>query len=377
MKDQRHGQLAHLLVNYSVALKPGESCLIQAVDVPVEMVEALVEAVYNAGGYPQVRLLSERLHRVMLAQASEESLQRQADAEGYQMERMDAFIGIRGHQNPLETALISDNRHALYMKRFNHPVHHLIRIPKTKWVVLRYPTPTMAYQAGLPTEDFESFYYAVTAEVDYGRMSRAMDSACAYIDQADQVRIIGPGTNLSFSIKGMGSVKCDGHRNIPDGEIYTAPVRDSVEGKITYNVPSTYQGYTYRDITFVFRQGKIVEAGANNTGRINALLDTDRGSRYIGEFALGVNPGIINPMDETLFDEKIMGSFHFTPGAAYASCDNGNESAIHWDLVSIQRPETGGGEIWMDGELIRKDGLFVHEAFLGLNPERLTEENIT
>ena len=371
MKDHRHDTLAKMLVRYSVALQPGESCLIQAVDVPVEMVESLVRAVYDAGGHPQVKLLSERLHLEMLLGATERSLQLQADVERYQMERMDAFIGIRGHENPLETAAVGDEQHALYMKQFNHPVHHQVRIPKTKWVVLRYPTPTMAYQAGMASQDFESFYYRVTAEVDYGRMSKAMDRACDYIAQADEVHITGSGTDLRFSIKGMGAVKCDGHRNIPDGEIYTAPLRESVEGEITYNVPSTYQGFTYRDIRFVFREGRIVEAYAQDTRRINALLDTDSGSRYIGEFALGVNPGILYPMDETLFDEKIAGSYHFTPGAAYASCDNGNVSAIHWDLVSIQRSEMGGGEIWMDGELIRSNGLFVHDAFTDLNPDRL------
>ena len=202
-----------------------------------------------------------------------------------------------------------------------------------------------------------------------------MELAVAFLQRAQEVRILGPGTDLSFSIAGMHAIPCDGHVNIPDGEIYTAPVRDSVNGVITYTTASTYQGFTFRDIRFEFEQGRIIRATANDTARLNAILDTDEGARYIGEFALGCNPAICSPMDNTLFDEKIMGSFHLTPGHAYDDCDNGNRSAIHWDLVSIQTPAYGGGEIYMDGELIRADGRFCHSAFLGLNPDALLSKD--
>lgn len=372
MKDPRQKQLAELLVGYSVALKKGENCLIQATDVPVEMTEALVEAVYKAGGRPVVNLGSERVQRAIALGADAASLELLADSEVYRMKKMDTFIGIRGINNDLEMSDVPPEQMGLYRSNYYKPVHFGVRIPHTRWVVLRYPTSTMAYQAGMSFDAFEEFYYRVSIGVDYPAMSRAMDPAAEFIEKAKRVRITGPGTDLSFSIEGLPAVKCDGLANIPDGEVYTCPVKDSVEGVISYNTPSTSEGFTFKDIRFRFEKGKIVEASANDTERLNRILDTDEGARYIGEFALGCNPYITRPMDNTLFDEKIVGSFHFTPGNAYDDCDNGNKSAVHWDLVMIQRPEWGGGEIYMDDELIRKDGVFVHPAFEGLNPERLS-----
>ena len=202
-------------------------------------------------------------------------------------------------------------------------------------------------------------------------MSRAMDSLKALMDKTDKVRLVAQNTDLTFSIKGIPAIKCDGERNIPDGEVYTAPVRDSINGKISYNTPSEYQGFKYENISFEIENGKIVKATANNEDRINNLLDTDEGARYFGEFAIGVNPFVLEPMLDILFDEKIAGSFHLTPGMAYEDANNGNKSAIHWDLVMIQRPEYGGGEIWFDDKLIRKDGMFVIDELKCLNPENL------
>lgn len=202
-------------------------------------------------------------------------------------------------------------------------------------------------------------------------MNRAMDALAALMEKTDNVKIKGPGTDLSFSIKGIPAVKCAGECNIPDGEVYTAPVRESMNGIISYNTPSEEQGFTYENIVFEIKNGKIVDAKANNNERINQLLDTDEGARYFGEFAIGVNPYVLEPMKDTLFDEKIAGSFHLTPGAAYEDAFNGNKSAVHWDLVMIQRPEYGGGEIYFDDVLIRKDGLFVIPELECLNPENL------
>ncbi|HCG64499.1 MAG: aminopeptidase [Spirochaetes bacterium GWC2_52_13] len=366
MTDPRERELARLLVRFSVDLQPGENCLINAVDVPLPMVEELVAAVYEVGGNPQVNLTSIRIERAMAAGATDESLAVWADCDAYRMKKMDAFIGIRGIVNPRETATLGAS-YAHYMQKYNTPVHHEIRVPHTKWVVLRYPTQLMAYQANMSTREFEDFFYKVTAGVDYKAMSLAMDKAKLFLDKADKVHILANGTDLSFSIKGMGSVPCSGHRNIPDGEIYSCPIRNSVNGTISYNTASTYNGHCYSDVKFTIKDGKIVEASADDTEAINALLDTDEGARYFGEFALGCNPHITFAMDNTLFDEKIAGSIHFTPGNAYAECDNGNRSDVHWDLVQIQTPEYGGGEVWIDGVLIRKDGVFVHEAFVDLN----------
>ncbi len=372
MIHPKQAELARLLVTHSVALKKGEKCLIQSHDVPEEMIEALINEIYEVGAYPVLDYRRARLQRALLKGASVESLTNLADIEAFRMKKMDAFIGIRGYDNPRETGDLPESQSQLEMTHLMKPVHHEIRVPGTKWVVLRYPTPGMAAMAQTSTSSFEDFYFAVTTQVDYAAMAKAMEPARAFLEKTKKVHITGPGTDLRFSIESIPVVPCFGERNIPDGEIYTAPVRDSVEGTISYNAPSSFFGHTYQNIRFSFENGRIIEAASDDTGKLNAILDTDEGSRYIGEFALGCNPRILEPMDETLFDEKIAGSFHFTPGNAYTEADNGNRSAIHWDLVCIQRPEYGGGEISMDGQLIRKDGIFVHPAFEALNPKHLT-----
>ena len=228
----------------------------------------------------------------------------------------------------------------------------------------------MAQLADMSTESFEDFYFKVCC-LDYGKMDRAMDPLKEWMERTDRVHLLAPGTDLTFSIRGLPAVKCAGKMNIPDGEIYTAPVRESVNGVIAYNTPSVKDGFTFRNIRLTFRNGKIVDACGNDAARLNRQLDIDEGARYVGEFAIGVNPHITFPMKDTLFDEKIAGSIHFTPGASYDDCFNGNRSSQHWDLVLIQTPEYGGGEIWFDDVLIRKDGRFVPERLQGLNPENL------
>ena len=220
------------------------------------------------------------------------------------------------------------------------------------------------------TVAFEDFYFKVFT-LDYARMTPGMKALSDLMKKTDRVHIKGPGTDLRFSIKGIGAQPCGGLRNIPDGEVFSCPVKESVEGTLQYNAPTVYLGTSFDNIRLVFRQGRIVEATSSNTKRLNEILDSDPGARYIGEFAIGFNPYILEPMRDILFDEKIAGSFHFTPGQAYEGVGNGNRSQVHWDMVCIQRPEYGGGEIWFDGKLIRKDGLFVPKALHKLNPDYL------
>jgi aminopeptidase len=301
---------------------------------------------------------------------TEEQAKLKAKYASLRMADMDAYIGVRGGENCNEFSDVPEENQRIESEFYSHPVHHEIRVKKTKWVVLRYPNQGMAQQAGMSTDAFEDFYFNV-CNLDYSKMDRAMDALKARLDKADKVRIIAKDTDISFSIKGIGSKKCSGERNIPDGEIYTAPVKNSVNGKITYNAPSVENGFKFERVSFTFKDGKIIEASANDNEKLNAILNTDEGARYIGEFAFGVNPYIMKPMGDILFDEKISGSIHFTPGACYDDCYNGNVSAVHWDLVQIQTKEYGGGEIYLDGELIRKDGLFVTDDLACLNPENL------
>ncbi|AZR73054.1 aminopeptidase [Anoxybacter fermentans] len=370
MRDPRVKKLAENLIDYSVELQPGEKILIEVIGGEVPLARELIRKVYEVGGMPFLTTKDRVLWREILKGATKEQMEMMAHYEAERMKDMDAYIGIRAGKNVNQWADIPGDKMNLYMEYFNKPVHFDIRVPKTKWCVLRYPNDSMAQLANMSTEAFEDFYFNV-CNLDYAKMSKAMDNLIELMDKTDEVRIIGPGTDLTFSIAGIKSVKCDGKRNIPDGEIFTAPVRDSVNGVITYNVPAVYQGFTFENIRLEFKDGKIIKAEANDTERINKIFDTDEGARYIGEFALGVNPYILNPMKDTLFDEKINGSFHFTPGGTYDECDNGNRSAIHWDLVCIQRPEYGGGEIYFDGRLIRKDGRFVVKELESLNPENL------
>jgi aminopeptidase len=368
--DPRLYTLAKTLVRYSTRLQPGEKVLLEIVDDALPLAKALVEEAYRADAIPFLTLKSSQLLRSLLLGASAEQLGLIGQWEAARMRSMDAYIAVRASDNISEMADVSQAQMQLYQQHWTKPVHLDIRVPGTKWCVLRYPTPSMAQLAGMSTEAFEDFYFEVCT-LDYARMDRAMDPLVELLRRTDKVEITGPGTDLVFSVKGIPAVKCSGLRNIPDGEVYTAPVRDSVNGVISYNTPSLCQGFTYDGIRLEFRDGKIVKATANDNEKINKVLDTDAGARYIGEFALGLNPHIKTAMKDTLFDEKISGSFHFTPGNAYEKAFNGNKSAVHWDLVNIQAPECGGGEIWFDGVLIRKDGRFVPPELAGLNPENL------
>lgn len=370
MQDQRVNKLAKNLINYSCSLKKGEKVLIEAKGIDYMLVNALVKEAYAVGAYPFVELYDNRVTRQLLLGESEELAKMRAKFDGARMAEMDAYIGIRGGENCNELSDVPESNMKIESEFYSHPVHHEIRVKKTKWVVLRYPNQGMAQQAGMSTDAFEEFYFNV-CNLDYSKMDRAMDALKKRLDKADKVRIVGKGTDISFSIKGIGSKKCSGERNIPDGEIYTAPVKDSVNGVITYNAPSVENGFKFENVSLTFKDGKIINATANDNEKVNAIFDTDEGARYVGEFAFGVNPYINRPMGDILFDEKISGSIHFTPGSCYDDCYNGNVSAIHWDLVLIQTKEYGGGEIYLDGELIRKDGLFVTDDLACLNPENL------
>lgn len=370
MLDSRLEKLAEVLVNYSTKVQPGENVLIEVIGIDSPLTKAIVNKVHKAGGHPFVNIRDPQITRELLMSATEEQIKTWAEFDGNQMEKMQCYIGIRGGQNIYELSDVPDDKMKLYNQIYGHHVHSSIRVKKTKWVVLRYPNPSMAQLASMSTEAFEKLYFDVCT-MDYARMSKAMDALVDLMNNTDQVRIVGPGTDLTFSIKGIPAIKCDGELNIPDGEVFTAPVKDSVNGVISYNAPSPYNGFVFENIKLTFKDGKIIESTANDTQRIEKIFDTDEGARYVGEFAIGVNPFIQSPMKDILFDEKIDGSLHFTPGQCYDEAPNGNESAIHWDLVLIQRPEYGGGEIYFDGTLIRKDGRFVVPELQSLNPENL------
>lgn len=367
MRDPRCKTLAHNLLTYSCALQPGEKVLIDSIGRADNLGLELIEQSYELGAMPFVHIEDPVWEAALLKKAPEEYFTTTRRWEEMRMSAMDAYIGVRSGDNIFTGKAVPPEQNDLHARLLWKPVHGDIRVPKTKWVILRYPTDSMAQQAAMATEDFEDLYFSV-CNLDYSAMSAAMDPLVDLMNKTEQVRITAPRTDLRFSIAGMPAIKCDGTRNIPDGEVYTAPVRDSVNGVIHYNAPSPYNGFTFTDVELTFAEGRIVKATANDSARANKIFDTDEGARYVGEFALGVNPAIKEAMGDTLFDEKIAGSLHFTPGSCYEDCWNGNVSAVHWDLVLCMTPAYGGGEIWFDDVLIHKDGLFVLAELKALNP---------
>lgn len=371
-RDLRYNKLASLLCKYSVKLKKSDNVLLDMYDVPETMVEALLEESAKLGANPFLQLSNARVSRKLALVSSEERIKLAASLDFERIKKMQAYIAIRGANNIFESGDIPHDKVAQLNAANRASIDW--RVQKTKWVVLRWPTPSMAQQAGMSTEAFEDFYFDVCT-FDYSRFIPGMSALKKLMEKTDKVHIKGEGTDLQFSIKGIPAIPCAGEMNIPDGEVFTAPVKNSVEGFVTYTVPTVYQGTSFDKVRLEFKKGKIVSASASsNVEKLNKILTSDKGAAYIGEFALGVNPLITKPMNDILFDEKIAGSFHFTPGQAYQEADNKNRSKIHWDMVCVQTPEYGGGEIYFDNKLIRKDGLFVPPALKKLNPNELLKK---
>jgi len=362
MKDKRNETLAKILLTYSVDLQPGEKLMLDIRGTGgLVLAKEVVRQATQMGGVPLWYYNDPSLVRPWVQGASEEQMEDFGQLHLKLMKEIDAWLCLHAPDNPFDLADVDGKQLQLYRRLYSEPVHLQERVNNTKWCILNYPTNSMAQLAEMSREDFEDFYYEVCC-LDYARMSQAMDPLVELMERTDQVLIVGPDTDLRFSIKGIPAIKCDGLDNIPDGEVFTAPVRDSVDGYITFNIPALERGIIFNDIRLEFREGRVVDAACQGSARmLNEILDTDEGARYTGEIALGLNPFIVRPMKDALFDEKIAGSLHFALGDCDEEASNGNKSAIHWDIVQVQTQEYGGGEIYFDGELIRKDGIFVDQ----------------
>lgn len=371
MKDERYEKLANNLLTYSVNIQKDENILIEILGKEgIPLAKEIIREAEKLGAKPYFNIVDYELLRLFLQNAEENQIKTYAKHDRERMKDMDAYIGIRATANMSELSGIAKEKLELYNKYYTVPVHFEQRVKHTKWCILRYPNNAMAQMSKMNTEEFEDFFFKV-CNLDYAKMSKAMDNLKELMNKTDKVHILGKDTDLTFQIKGIAAEKYVGTFNMPDGEVATAPVRNSVNGYITYNTETNYNGITFNKIRFEFKDGKIIKATANKEKELNEILDTDEGARYIGEFAIGLNPYIEKPIGDTLFDEKIKGSFHFTPGDSLEESDNGNRSSIHWDIVNIQTPEYGGGEIYFDNRLIRKDGKFVISELECLNPENL------
>ncbi len=359
-------KLSKTIVNYSIGVKENDKVLIQyESSMCNSLVKCLIKDIYSKGGIPFTKLLDNELSSLILEGADSKTIDEMVKVKTFEVEEFDCFIRICYTENEYE----DKNVPTTVRKELGSKSEKIddIRINERRWVLLNYPSMVDAYKAGMKYDDFYKYSLSVM-NVDYKSLDEKIKPLKELMEKTDKVRIVGPNTDLTFSIKGLPAIPCCGKANIPDGELYTAPVKNSVNGIITYNTKSPYNGYVFNNISLEFKDGKIINATASdNNDKLKEIFDTDEGARYVGEFSLGFNPMIKEPMGDILYDEKIMGSLHFTPGTCYKDCNNGNVSSIHWDLVLIQRPEYGGGEIYFDDVLIRKDGLFVLDNLKQLN----------
>lgn len=369
MKDIRLDAIAKQVCDYSFELKKDEKVVIYGAPQTLPLIKALMEAIYARGAYPIVYTVDPEVAKLRMMHDSKEMMELEVSIQDTLTRNADCYIRIGYSENDYESSEVPAEQTAQYLELMR-PVTTW-RVNNTRWMVMRYPSAANAQNARMPFEKYEDLVFNATA-FDYVPMKKAMQHLKDVMDKTDKVRITGPNTDLTFSIKDIPAVVCAGEMNLPDGEVYTSPVRDSINGTLTYNTKSLYNGTLYENVSFTFKDGKIIEATAlQGSDKLNRILDTDEGARYVGEFAIGVNPMISDAVGDILFDEKIHGSFHFTPGQAYEDADNGNRSAVHWDLVCIQRAEYGGGEMYFDDVLVRKDGRFVIPELECLNPENM------
>lgn len=359
-------ELASLIVNYSIRVEKDERVLITTQSLETrEFVSYLIEEIYKNGGVPCLKINDPILGARLAEKNNEGRIELLKKIQENEVELFDSFINIRYATNDYENKNVSGEM----SKKLSQALlpSSDVKVNQRKWVLLNYPSLLDSYKAKMTSTEFMEFALKVMT-VNYKSMSELIKPLKKLMDKTDKVRIVSPGTDITFSIKGMGSIPCVGEMNIPDGELYSAPVKNSVNGTITYNTPSPYQGRVYNHVSLEFKDGKIINATCDDDNeKLNEIFNTDEGARYVGEFSLGFNPEILYPMGDILYDEKILGSIHFTPGQAYKDCYNGNDSGIHWDMVLIQRKDYGGGEIYFDDVLIRKDGMFVLEELKPLN----------
>lgn len=371
-KDVRLSQLAENILKNSVKLKKGERVYIEFFGrSTLDLMEEFIRVASELGAIPYYFFNDEALMKQFIVNATDEQMKSFGLIHKELMSASDAYVAVRGKDDAFLMADVDKEHMERYLTYYYNPVHRDIRVPKTRWCIMRYPNNSMAAMSRMSLKSFEDFYFNACL-LDYTKMSQAMDSLVALMNKTDRVKIVAPNTNLEFSIKNIQSIKCDGAVNIPDGEVYTAPVNNSINGVIQFNTDTIYNGTFFSNIRLEFENGKIVKGTSLvNDDKLQDILNMDSGSRHMGEFAIGVNPHVTKPILDILFDEKISGSIHMAIGNSYDDADNGNKSAIHWDLVLIQTPENGGGEIYFDDVLIRKDGIFVIDELKCLNPDEL------
>ena len=362
---ERINKLAKIIVNHSIKVKENDRVLISYDGIEaMPLVKAITREVINNKGVVTADYQNQDLENIIKENLTDKMVETKANKMKYEVENYDCFVRICYRKSDYYDKNMDKDMKGKLLESLDP--YKEIRVNERRWVLLNYPSIVDAFKAHMTPEEFYNFSLD-SMTIDYEKMYQDTLPLKELMEKTDKVRIVGPNTDISFSIKGLPAIICAGECNIPDGECFTAPVKNSVNGTITYNVPSPYHGEIFEKVSLTFKDGKIIEARSNNNEKLKEIFETDEGARYVGEFSLGFNPMIKSPMGDILFDEKIAGSLHFTPGCSYDECPNGNKSKIHWDLVLIQREEYGGGEIYFDDVLIRKNGIFVLPELENLN----------
>ncbi len=371
--DERLTKLAESVLKNSVKLKRGDKIYIEAFSSSTkDLFNELIRIATKMGATPFYMYNDNSFVKNLMSNATPTQVEQYSKWHKSLMDDMDCYVAVRGYDDLFAMSDIPPSKMKVYENIYYSLVHFGSRVPNTRWCIMRYPNDTMAALSKMSKEKLEDFFFECCL-VDYKKMGKAMLPLKKLMDKTDKVRIKGPHTDLIFSIKDLKSVVCDGSMNIPDGEVYTAPVKNSINGYIQFNTDTLYGGTFYSNIYLEFKDGKIIKAESRaNNDKLQKQLQIDEGAKYMGEFAIGVNPYIRKEMLDILFDEKIACSLHMAIGNSYNDeTFNGNVSSVHWDLVLIQDKEHGGGEIWFDDKLIRKDGVFVLKELQGLNPDKL------
>jgi aminopeptidase len=355
MIDNRWQQLAQILVNYSTRVQPNEKVLITMMENDTfPLTRSVYAEVVKAGGLPQVEYQSVYLERDLLLYGNEKQLDWVPELNAYGMEWADCYVGLRGATNPheftgLPTAKITAHKRAMGKVS-------AMRNELTRWVLVRVPNEALAQQAGMSFDEMMDFFFEATLR-DWESESQRYHEIMKVFQAAETVRIVGKETDLQFSTRGRIYEVADGHLNMPDGEIFTAPVDDSAEGHIYFEFPGVYVGQLVEGIRLEFSKGKVVKATAEkNEELLHELLEMDEGAQRLGEFGVGTNFGIQRFCYDILYDEKIGGTIHLALGRAYAENLGINQSALHWDIVKDLRTE---GEIQLDGKSVFQAGSFL------------------
>lgn len=366
MHDPRVENLAKILVNYSVKVKPGDWVLINANVQALPLAREVLRQVLRAEGRPTLEFDDDEAGEIFYKEASDEVLEWISPIDTKLFEEVDVIINLRAATNTRQLSQVDPQRQSRRQKSRRRLFETFMRRAaegSLRWVLTEFPCPALAQDADMSLREFEDFVYAATYADQpdpvqaWQRVFAEQERLVNWLRGKEQVVLRGPNVDLTLSVRGRAFINCAGDKNMPDGEIFTGPVEDSANGWVRFTYPAIYGGREVEGVELEFKDGQVVNAHAKkNEAFLLSMLDTDAGARYIGEFAIGTNYAIQRFTRRILYDEKIGGSFHLALGAGYPETGSRNQSAIHWDFICDLRQDS---QILVDGELFYKDGAFV------------------